>query len=54
VVAAALCAGGVAWASKPPVAPHIPYAVQVWQQKADSHMSVMLISAPRGAYGPHR
>jgi beta-lactamase regulating signal transducer with metallopeptidase domain len=54
VAAAAVCAGWAAWASQPPIAPHIPYAVQVWQNQPDSHMSVMLISAPRGAYGPHR
>jgi beta-lactamase regulating signal transducer with metallopeptidase domain len=52
VAAAAFAAGWTAWASQPPVQPHMPYAVQVWQHQPDSHMSVMLISAPRGAWGP--
>lgn len=54
VAAAAVCAGWAAWASQPPVQPHAPYPAQVLMNQPDSHMSVMLISAPPGAWGPRR
>jgi beta-lactamase regulating signal transducer with metallopeptidase domain len=53
VAAAAFAAGWTAWASQPPVAPHPPFPAQAaLMNQPEGRMSVMLISAPPGAWGP--
>ena len=50
VASGALCAGAVAWAAQPPIPPGLPSPVVYAIYHEHAHMSVLLITEPKGAW----